>query len=88
MLTLPAKLLNMTKNPSAEELHKLIMRKRVTYEQIRKIDPEKFSDLESTMKMLYDHGPLGAEGTDLDRVVPVTNASMREPQHTTDRRSK
>lgn len=33
------KLLQVQKNPSAEELHRLIMRKRVTYDQIRKIDP-------------------------------------------------
>jgi hypothetical protein len=30
--------------------------KRVTYEQIRKIDPHRFHDLEVTMRMLYDHG--------------------------------
>lgn len=30
--------LQMNKNPTAEELHKLIMRKKITYEQIRRID--------------------------------------------------
>lgn len=71
----------MGKNPSAEELHKLIMRKRVTYEQIRRIDPEKFHDLESTMRMLYDHGNmLKSESGDLDPYIPTTNASLREPQ--------
>lgn len=34
-----------------------MLRKKVTYEQIRRIDPSRFHDLESTMKMLYDHGP-------------------------------
>ena len=29
----------------------------MTYEQIRRIDPIRFHDLESTMRMLYDHGP-------------------------------
>jgi hypothetical protein len=33
------------------------MKKRVTYEQIKKIDPVRFGDLEPTMKMLFDHGP-------------------------------
>lgn len=33
-----ARMLQMNKNPTAEELHKLIMRKTVTYEQIRRID--------------------------------------------------
>ena len=54
-----------SKNPTADDLHRIIMRKQVTYEQIRKIDPQRFSDLESTMKMLYDHGPgYQFEGTD------------------------
>jgi len=47
----------MTKNATADDLHRIIMRKRVTYEQIRRIDPNRFHDLEVTMKMLYDHGP-------------------------------
>ena len=33
-----ARMLQMNKNPTAEELHKLIMRKKVTYEQIRRVD--------------------------------------------------
>lgn len=31
---------------------------KVTYEEIRKIDPIRFNDLESTMRLLYDHGGL------------------------------
>ena len=53
------KLLGTAKNPTAEDLHKLIMRERVTYEQIRRIDANRFHDLEDTMRMLYDHGPGG-----------------------------
>jgi hypothetical protein len=34
-----------------------VLRRRVNYEQIRRIDPARFHDLEVTMKMLYDHGP-------------------------------
>ena len=36
------------------------MAKKTTYANIRKIDPVKFFDLESTMRMLYDHGNLFA----------------------------
>ena len=32
------------------------MNKRVTYEQIRKVDATRYNDLESTMRMLFDHG--------------------------------
>ena len=56
------------------------MRKKVTYDQIRRIDPEKFSDLEQTMRMLYDHGNMQiSEGTDYEPVIAQTNASLREP---------
>ena len=73
-------MLGMTKNPSAEELHKLIMRKRVTYEQIRRVDHEKFHDLEQTMRMLYDHGTMQQfESGDYEPYIPTTNASLREP---------
>jgi len=34
------------------------MKKRITYEQIRRVDPSRFHDLEPTMRMLYDHGTL------------------------------
>lgn len=45
---------------TADELHKLIMRRKLTYDQIRRLDPSRFSDLESTMRMLYDHGNMSA----------------------------
>ena len=35
--------------------------KRTTYEEIRRIDPSKFMDLEATMRMLYDHGDMTFE---------------------------
>lgn len=47
-----------TKHTTAEELHQLIMVKKTTYATIKKIDPIKFFDLESTMRMLYDHGAM------------------------------
>ena len=54
-----AKMLNMFKNPTAEELYRMILSKKVTYEEIRMIDPNKFVDLELTMRMLYDHSSIG-----------------------------
>lgn len=47
---------------TADELHKLIMRRKITYEQIRRIEPARFHDLESTMRMLYDHGNMSQNG--------------------------
>ena len=29
--------------------------KKVNYEQVKKMDPKKFGDLESTMKMIFNH---------------------------------
>ena len=51
------------------------------YEDIRKIDPVKFVDLEATMRMLYDHGNMTFEGPpqSISNILP-TNASMREPK--------
>ena len=43
---------------TAEELHKLVLLRKITYEEIRRIDPVKFVDLETTMRMLYDHGDM------------------------------
>ena len=55
-LSLTAKILGHSKHTTAEELHQLIMTKKTTYAAIRKLDQGKFADLESTMRMLYDHG--------------------------------
>ena len=60
-VVLIAKLLGVTKHTTAEELHQLVMAKKTTYMSIKRIDPIKFSDLESTMRMLYDHGKMQAE---------------------------
>lgn len=48
-------LLRVTKAPTAEELHKLVMAGSVTYQEIRSVDPDRFADLETTMRLLYDH---------------------------------
>lgn len=50
----------------------------MTYEDIRKVDPIKFSDLEITMRMLYDHGDM----TFAEKISTSTtvNASLREPK--------
>ena len=75
-----AKILGLTKHTTAEELHKLVLMKKTTYEEIRKIDPVKFMDLESTMRMLYDHGNMTFDDSQPMREISPTNASMREPQ--------
>ena len=31
------------------------MKGQVTYEEIRSVDPDRFQDLEATMRLLYDH---------------------------------
>lgn len=56
--------------------------KKTTYEEVRKIDPSKFIDLESTMRMLYDHGNMTFESSVIPELdsIPLTNASMREPK--------
>ena len=48
--------LGFSKHLTAEELHKLVIQKKATYEEIRRMEPNKFMDLEATMRMLYDHG--------------------------------
>ena len=48
--------MGITKHLTADELHRIIMRKKITYDQIKRLDPQRFADLESTMQMLYDHG--------------------------------
>ena len=53
-----AKVLGHPKHVTAEELHKLVLLRKITYEEIRRIDPVKFVDLETTMRMLYDHGDM------------------------------
>lgn len=40
---------------TADILIELVKDKKVTYESIRVVDPERFADLEPTMRMLYDH---------------------------------
>ena len=57
--------------------------KKTTYEEIRRIDPNKFMDLESTMRMLYDHGDMTFEDHNSSQTmnsISPTNASMREPK--------
>ena len=75
-----AKVLGHTKHTTAEELHKLVLMKKTTYEEIRKIDPVKFVDLESTMRMLYDHGNMTFDDSHTITTISPTNASMREPK--------
>lgn len=43
------------KNFTADNLYSLVRDKKVSYEQIREIDPKRFKDLESTMKMIFNH---------------------------------
>ena len=76
---LTAKILGHTKHTTAEELHKLVLLRKTTYEEIRKIDPIKFMDLESTMRMLYDHGNMTFDDSQPVNTICPTNASMREP---------
>lgn len=57
------------------------MSRQTTYEEIRRIDPAKFADLESTMRMLYDHGNMQFDDSQSSAsAIPQTNASMREPK--------
>ena len=51
----------MFKHPTAEELYRMIIAKKISYEEIRKIDPNRFQDLELTMRMLYDHSQIGSD---------------------------
>mmetsp|Transcript_29638 Transcript_29638/g.39412 ORF Transcript_29638/g.39412 Transcript_29638/m.39412 type:complete len:155 (-) Transcript_29638:2004-2468(-) len=51
------------------------------YEDIRRMDPVKFMDLEATMRMLYDHGNMKFDSSSHSlEVIHTTNASMREPK--------
>ena len=69
---------------TAEELHSLVMAKKVTYAAIYKIDPVKFSDLEPTMRMLYDHGDKPADNYSSPTISIVSSSaqgvSPRTPQ--------
>ena len=73
-----------SKHTTAEELHQLIMTKKTTYASIRKLDQAKFGDLESTMRMLYDHGSVppsedGGQSVDLGSVASC-NAELSNNQ--------
>ena len=72
-------MLGTSKHTTAEELHKLVLTYKTTYEDIRKIDPAKFQDLEATMRMLYDHGNMTFDDSRTLNTITTTNASMREP---------
>jgi hypothetical protein len=56
------------------------MKDRLTYEQIRRIDPTRFVDLEDTMRMLYDHGPNSR--SQMEPVTPAekTPSNIKAPQ--------
>lgn len=56
------------------------MAKKVTYAAIYKIDPAKFSDLESTMRMLYDHGDKPADENSSPTVSIVSSAPAVSPR--------
>ena len=51
------------------------MKERLTYEQIRRIDPARFVDLEDTMRMLYDHGP-----NSRSQMEPITLVEEKTPR--------
>ena len=75
------KALGFSKHLTAEELHKLVIQKKTTYEEIRRMEPIKFMDLEATMRMLYDHGNMKFDSSSQSlEVLHTTNASMREPK--------
>ena len=74
-------MLGMQKNPTADELYRMILARKVTYEEIRRLDQSKFADLEMTMRMLYDHGNMKFDSSSQSlEVLHTTNASMREPK--------
>lgn len=76
-----ARILGQSKTTTAEELHRLIISKKTTYEEIRRIDPHKFADLEATMRMLFDHGNMTFDDRPAQPIadIPPPNASLREP---------
>lgn len=39
---------------------------KVTYEEIKLIDPVRFADLETTMRLLYDHSALSTKQQTVD----------------------
>lgn len=43
------------KNLTAEYLYTLVRDKKVSYEQIKELDPKRFGDLEHTMKLIFNH---------------------------------
>ena len=51
-----AKRLNIkVKHLTAEYLYTLVREKKVTYDQIKELEPKKFGDLEYTMKLIFNH---------------------------------
>lgn len=51
-----AKKLGMTgKTLTAETLYVLIRDRKITYDDVRQLEPKKFSDLEYTMRLIFDH---------------------------------
>jgi len=71
-----AKVLGHTKHTTAEELYKLVLMRKTTYEDIRRIDPSKFMDLEVTMRMLYDHGDMTFEVYSSSAQLPGANGHI------------
>jgi hypothetical protein len=63
-----------TRNLSTDDLFGLVKKRRVTYEQIRSVDPHRFQDLEFTMKMLYDHADI--KGVDPSN--PISNPALQK----------
>lgn len=43
------------KNFTAEQLYQLVKDHKVTYDQIKEIEPQKFKDLEYTMRLIFNH---------------------------------
>jgi hypothetical protein len=43
------------KNLSAEQLYDLVQARKVSYEVIKDMDPQRFKDLEYTMKLIFNH---------------------------------
>ena len=40
---------------TAEHLYTLVRDKKVTYDNIKDLEPKKFQDLEYTMKLIFNH---------------------------------
>jgi hypothetical protein len=43
------------KNLTAEQLYSLVRERKVTYDQIKDVEPSKFKDLEYTMRLIFNH---------------------------------